>query len=224
MTAPRLIFRFHIGKRSMTYFLYSGEIEEEIEFHLEGEEALHILRSRRVKKNQEIAVQDRNFRRYLVKVREKKRRSLVLYPLTRLTTPPEPDFKIHLYQAIVKEKAMDNIIQKSTELGVVSLILFHSDYSQNTDLDPEKKLDRWQRISWEACKQSGRLKPPEIRLVPVGTDPPKENRKTLFFSSGERSISLKELHFNGEEIKLAESTKINRLMDFLKKQKKRINF
>lgn len=200
--APRVIFRFHIGKRSMTYFLYSGEIEEDMEFTIQGEEAFHILLSRRIKKDQEIIIQDQNFHRFKVKVVDKKRKSLDLLPLTRLRTPPEPDFKIHLYQSIVKEKAMDHIIQKSTELGVASLTLFHSDFSQNSDLGSEKKMVRWQRISWEACKQSGRLKPPEMRLIPLGTAPPMDKRKTLFLSLGKKSVSLRGLRFKEREINI----------------------
>jgi 16S rRNA (uracil1498-N3)-methyltransferase len=184
----------------MTYFLYSGEIEIDVEFTLQGTEARHILLARRIKEGEEIVVQDGTPRRYLTKVIQRKRNSILLLPISRLTPPPEPDFRIHLYQSIVKEKAIDHIIQKATELGVASLNLFQSDFSPNGDYSSEKKLERWNRIAWSACKQSGRIKPPAVRLIPKETELEIEEGETIFLSLTDQSLPLSRLELTGEMI------------------------
>jgi len=187
------------------YFLYEGIIEEAESFEVSGEEAKHILASRRIRKGQEIRIQDLDYRRYLARVESKERKSLVLMPLKELATPKEPELKIHLYQAMIKEKALDNIIQKTTELGVTSIYLFHSEFSQNSEKGAEKKLPRWQRIAEEACKQSGRIKPPEIHLLPetiTFEELDFGGRPTFLFSLDGEPKSLREVSFEGEQLNL----------------------
>ncbi len=71
-------------------------------------------------------------------------------------------------QGLLKGKKMDFLLQKSTELGVASFIPF---YSSHCAAPPVKssKHDRWHKIMLEACKQSGRPIPLEIRS-PVDLD------------------------------------------------------
>lgn len=148
----------------MTYFIFDGVIKEGETFQIEGEEAKHILLSRRIRKGQVINVQDQEKCRYRSEVTVKERKSLVLMPLEELQTPSEPKLKIHLYQAVVKEKALDNIIQKATELGVAGIHMFYGDRSQNLGSGADRKISRWERVALEACKQSDRVEPPEITL------------------------------------------------------------
>ncbi|MGK0290597.1 MAG: 16S rRNA (uracil1498-N3)-methyltransferase, partial [bacterium] len=86
--------------------------------------------------------------------------------LQQIETPEESPLRIHLFQAFVKEKAFDFILQKSTELGVASIHILETKFSQKLPQAKliEKKIQRWEKIAWEACKQSGRVKPPEIHI------------------------------------------------------------
>ncbi|MBA3013669.1 MAG: 16S rRNA (uracil(1498)-N(3))-methyltransferase [Desulfobulbaceae bacterium] len=63
-----------------------------------------------------------------------------------------------LAQSVIKGKKMDLIVQKATELGVST---FQPIISQHCDIKtvPNGQLDRWQRISLEACKQCNRPTP-----------------------------------------------------------------
>lgn len=67
-------------------------------------------------------------------------------------------------QGLIKSKKMDLIIQKCTELGVQRFIPFISSRCQGRfdGAQLQKKLERWQRISEEACKQCGRARMMEI--------------------------------------------------------------
>ena len=110
----------------MPYFYFDGIIQLQDPFVIKGEEASHILQSRRIKRGEIIQVQDQTYDRFQVQVENIHRNSLSLLPLRVQNTPPPSKFSIHLYQAIVKEKALDLIIQKTTEMGVSSIGFFHS--------------------------------------------------------------------------------------------------
>lgn len=83
--------------------------------------------------------------------------------LTRHTTPA-PAARIRLGQAVPKGKAMDLILQKTTELGVAAIHPVLSDRSV-VQLDgdrAEDKAAKWRQAAIEACKQCGQNHLPEV--------------------------------------------------------------
>jgi len=152
----------------VSYFLFTGVIQPGHPFQLEGEEASHILNSRRILPGELIQVQDQKELRYSVRVDSVGKQKLALNPLLEVQTPPASPLRIHLWQALVKEKAVDIIIQKSTELGVASICFFQSRYSQRLHAKSEisSRTQRWRKIAVEACKQCGRVRPPDISFKP----------------------------------------------------------
>lgn len=77
----------------------------------------------------------------------------------------ESPLEIVIGQGIPKADKMELIIQKSTELGVsrIAPILTERVVPRSFNVN---KLERWRRVAVEACKQSGRVKVPDI-LEPV---------------------------------------------------------
>jgi len=76
----------------------------------------------------------------------------------------ESPLYIHLGQAISRGDRMDVVIQKSTELGANKITPIYTEYCAIKP-DPErlqKKIEHWKKISYSACEQSGRNKPPQI--------------------------------------------------------------
>jgi 16S rRNA (uracil1498-N3)-methyltransferase len=72
---------------------------------------------------------------------------------------PAPLHRLHLVQGILKGAAMDEVIQKSTELGATDLWLFDAARS-NVSLAQERrgrKLEHWQRIVESAAAQCHQL-------------------------------------------------------------------
>lgn len=148
----------------MTYFLTDETIEIGQEYILKGEEAAHILKSRRLKKREFFNIQDKNNNRFKVSPGKLQRHQLTYIPFEQIICPKEPDFKINIFQALVKEKATDFIIQKATELGAAHICFFESQNSQiiKHQKEVDKKLERWNKIALEACKQSDRQIPPKV--------------------------------------------------------------
>ncbi len=68
---------------------------------------------------------------------------------------------LHLLQAILKGKKMEFLIQKATELGVTSFTPLITRYCENRT-QSKRLIDRWQRVTIEACKQCGRPVPMRI--------------------------------------------------------------
>ncbi len=81
----------------------------------------------------------------------------------------EPRKQVILFQGIPKTDKMDWIIQKSVELGVWKIVPVVTQYSviQIRDKGLDGKLERWNRIAREACKQSGRVMIPQV-VAPIG--------------------------------------------------------
>lgn len=75
--------------------------------------------------------------------------------------------KISLYQALPKGDKLELVIQKAVELGVYEVIPMRTARSvvKLDDAKAAKKQARWQKISEEAAKQSGRGIVPEVLSV-----------------------------------------------------------
>ena len=149
------------------YFLSGLPLSEGMTFDLAGEEARHLLKSRRVKPGERFALQDPEGGRFSAELISTQRHRATVRVLGTLPVPPLPVRGVVLLQAVVKDKAADFIVQKATEMGVAGLVFFPGQYSavprKNQALSiPPSAIARWERIAWEACKQSGRQFPPTI--------------------------------------------------------------
>ena len=74
----------------------------------------------------------------------------------------EPTVAVTALCGLPKGDRVDYIIQKSVEAGAHSIVFFQSARCVAKPEDPYKKLERWNRISEEAAKQSGRGIIPEV--------------------------------------------------------------
>ena len=80
----------------------------------------------------------------------------------------EPSVKVSVLCALPKgSEKTDYIIQKSVEAGAFEICFFTSErcIAKLDEGGREKKLERWQRISEEAAKQSGRGIIPQVRWI-----------------------------------------------------------
>ncbi len=89
-----------------------------------------------------------------------------LTAIEKSVTTRESSVDITLYQGLPKADKMELIIQKSTELGVSVIVPVAMDRCvvKLKDKDSEKKQERWQKIAYEAAKQSKRSKIPKVNL------------------------------------------------------------
>lgn len=79
--------------------------------------------------------------------------------------PAEPSVKVTVLCGLPKGDKTEYIIQKCVEAGAGEILFFQSNRCIARPDAPEKKLERWQRISEEAAKQSGRGIIPRVGWV-----------------------------------------------------------
>ena len=114
----------------MPYFLYEGRLECGQEAELTGTEATHASKSRRLREDEIFEIQDEQPQRFEAKVLENTRNRLSFIVEKRLEPPSESPLKLELWQALPREKALEMILQKGTELGVSKFVLFPGYFSQ----------------------------------------------------------------------------------------------
>ena len=148
----------------MSYFIFDGVLECGQPFELKGEEARHVLKSRRMRSGEHFLIQDQNGQRFDAVLKSSGRDSMSFVPENSVAVPQASALRLEILQALPKEKTLDWILQKTTELGVSRLDFFCGNHSPNSFHFSQQKrqLIRWQRIVLEACKQCGRQHPPEI--------------------------------------------------------------
>lgn len=161
---------------------------------LDGEEHYHLSKVVRVKPGEKVWLCDECGVRYLGRVENINQESTKLLILEK-AEKEEPKVKITLAQALIRQKKMDFIVQKSTELGISFFVPVETARSIIRIGDKvEKKIERWQKIAREASKQSKSF------LVPLIMPPQplktllrerREAKKLLL--SERRGIFLKEI-------------------------------
>ena len=128
-----------------------------------GEDARHISRSLRMKKEDALTVTCDGID-YSCVIKNITDESVELEVLFFEKCKSEPSIDLTLYQAVPKLDKLELIIQKSVELGVNRIVpvLTRRCVSRPSEKDFDKKRQRYQRIALEAAKQSGRGVIPEV--------------------------------------------------------------
>ncbi len=78
--------------------------------------------------------------------------------------------KYTLFQGLIRAANFELILQKNTELGVADIVPVFTEFSQINLPQVENKLERWQKIVVEACKQSERTSIPQVQQPMKFTD------------------------------------------------------
>lgn len=133
-----------------------------------GEEFHHLARVRRVRPGAEVEVFDGRGRGYRGRVETIGRDRLSVLLETEL--PPgsrDSQLDVALYQALPASRGvMEEIIARATELGARSISPVVTTRSRAallaTTEGVARRLPRWEKIARDACKSSGRFRPPDL--------------------------------------------------------------
>ncbi|MCL2856338.1 MAG: 16S rRNA (uracil(1498)-N(3))-methyltransferase [Oscillospiraceae bacterium] len=126
--------------------------------YIEGDDAKHITKVLHAKLGQEFVLSDARGTDYLCAVRKLDTAIVTLDILSSQPCQGETEATIRLYQALPKGDKLEFIIQKAVELGVseITPVLTSRCISRPSHKAMDKKLERLQRIAYEAAKQCGR--------------------------------------------------------------------
>lgn len=145
------------------YFL-DAALENSQEVELEGSEFHHMRHVARAAQGDFVELLDGKGRLAKASVQKIEKRRAILQ-VRDVFFRDKPSFELILAQALPRANRLDNILEKSCELGVKQIWLFPGVLSENKLLKADR-LTRLQSILIAAMKQSGRLHLPKIVLKP----------------------------------------------------------
>lgn len=128
---------------------------------LRDEEAHHAIHVVRLREGEEVQVFDGRGRRWDGAIESLSRRDVVIR-LTGEHVAPHPDRRVTLVQAwLHRDKSVEEIIRRCTEVGVDRFVFFPSERSERKPRESSK----WERLAVESCKQCGRAWLPEFAVA-----------------------------------------------------------
>lgn len=164
---------------------------------IEGEDVKHISKVLRCKENDKLEVCDMDNNEYICEIKEINKDNILLDIIEKVNIKRESNLKVKLYQGMPKGTKMELILQKLTEIGVDEIVLVQTKRSV-TKIDnkkEDKKIERWERIIYEAAKQSKRGKIPTLTGVLTfneALEDMKNNDLNLCPYENERTVVIKE--------------------------------
>jgi 16S rRNA (uracil1498-N3)-methyltransferase len=129
---------------------------------LTGSEHHHLSRVVRKKAGERVSLFTEMGENFTARI-DKIEKIRTLLTIIETGTQKRQDMKIILAPSLVKSRALELILQKSTELGVSNFVPVVAERSVVKISDKiEKKINRWERIVLAASKQCKRPAPPII--------------------------------------------------------------
>ncbi|MCD8391303.1 MAG: 16S rRNA (uracil(1498)-N(3))-methyltransferase [Firmicutes bacterium] len=115
----------------------------------------HITRVLRMGAGDKILVCDGKGFEYDAEIVETGKKEIIFRVLEKTESKNEPNISVTLYQGVPKGGKMEYIIQKTTELGITSIVPVEMARCVSK-IKGGDKIERWNKISAEAAKQSQR--------------------------------------------------------------------
>lgn len=131
---------------------------------LTGEDVQHIAKVLRLRAGDEVTLCDGAKTEYTARIDSVEKERITLRVLETAASKTESSAEITLYQGLPKAGKLETIIQKCVELGIGKVIPFDAERSvvKLSKKDFAKKQSRYQRVAYEAAKQSRRGIIPEV--------------------------------------------------------------
>lgn len=133
---------------------------------IDGDDVKHIYKVLRLEEGDKININNCCGREFLAEIKVISKMNIECDIIKELEVNNESPLEIFLYQGLPKAAKMDLIVQKAAELGVMSVTpVITKRVVVKNEVSEYKKLDRWNRIALEACKQCKRTIIPKVREI-----------------------------------------------------------
>lgn len=149
------------------FFVKKEQINEKT-IEIKADDVKHIRNVLRKDIEDEIEIcNEDNGNNYKCKIKQINQESIVCEIIKQVESKAESQINVDIYQGLPKADKMELIIQKSVELGVHAIIPTNMKRCiVKIDAKEEhKKIERWQKISEVAAKQSGRDMIPKVENI-----------------------------------------------------------
>ena len=154
------------------FFVNSNQINDN-QIIIVGEDVNHIKNVLRLAIGEKIKICDKDLsKNYVSTIDEVTNQEVRCAIVEEVEGEAEGNVELHIYQGLPKADKMELILQKGTELGVTRFIpvALKRCIVKLDGKDALKKIDRWQKITEVASKQSGRDIVPEVANIATIND------------------------------------------------------
>ncbi len=131
------------------------------ELTLGREDCKHVARVLRLAAGESIGVFDGRGSEWLAEIVDADRDAVRVRLGLQCTDVVEAPLEIVLIQGVCRPDRLDWLVAKATEVGVARIALCASERVEAPRVT-DARLERWNRIAREACKQCGRRRVPEV--------------------------------------------------------------
>ncbi|MBN1916145.1 16S rRNA (uracil(1498)-N(3))-methyltransferase [Candidatus Dojkabacteria bacterium] len=148
--------RFFVEKRN----IFPGKVL------LEDSESIHKIRQvLRLNIGDKITLFDGEGGEYSGEIMTLQKAGIMVKIGSRLKNERTDKQYLTLGQALTRSTKIDNVVRMNTEAGVKEFVFFEADYGVVKLKDfNENKIERWRKITQEACRQSERADIPNINF------------------------------------------------------------
>ena len=178
------------------FFIETENLKENEEIWLTGSDVNHIKNVLRKKVDDKINIcnsdTQKNYECIIQNIEENK---IICKIISETKSMSESSLNITIFQGLPKSDKMELIIQKSTELGVKTIVpvITKRTVIKLKDKDKQNKVDRWRKIAEVAAKQSGRDIIPTIEnIINIADIKFDEFDKIFVLYENEEKISIKD--------------------------------
>ena len=152
----------------MPKFFVKEEQIQENQIIILGQDVNHIKKVLRAKIGDELQIcNSQNGENFLCEIDNLEEEKIICQIKEKIQEQVESNIEVTIFQGLPKADKMEYIIQKSVELGVYDItpVEMKRCVVKLNEKDKSKKIERWQKISEVAAKQSGRDIVPKINNI-----------------------------------------------------------
>jgi len=143
------------------FFINSQNVNNDIAIIDDKENYKHIAKALRIRKGEKLLLIDENKIQYETIVKDVTPTEIISIIQKSYTSTRTLPFDLYLAQSPLRSDAQSFVIEKATELGVKGIYPVCTDNcALNRDV-VDKKIEKWQRIMYEASKQCERADIPK---------------------------------------------------------------
>ncbi len=134
---------------------------------IDGEDVKHITKVLRYREGEKIEICDGEDNEYIGEIISMSKEEVNLNIIDKRNIKREANLKVRIYQGMPKGPKMEYILQKLTEVGTdeITLVDTKRSVAKIDNKKEDKKFERWERIIYEAAKQSKRGKIPKLKGI-----------------------------------------------------------
>jgi len=188
------------------FFVKSEDVKENKVTISDNENYRHIAKSLRAKIGEKLLLIDEKQVQYETVIESIDKTEIVCKIEKSYPSKRDLEFNLYLAQSPLRSDAQLTIMEKATELGARGIYPIITDNCALNKSVAEKKLEKWQKVMYEASKQCERAKIPTCFPVSTIEDVLDKNSfdKILFFAERSTDITLKQ-YLSKNKIKKSEN-------------------